>query len=101
MQTELLNLLGGSGEKPWSPKDVREAAYEDIEYTPGELEAFAAMPAGPLADYYYALVDLVPSGRCRKASQLRQVIRRRGLSFEELSAAWDELHARVQFWRRS
>lgn len=39
MQTEMLNLVGGSGEKPWSPKDVREAPFEDIEYTAEELTA--------------------------------------------------------------
>lgn len=91
MQCEMLDLVGGSGEKPWSPKDVREVPYEDIEYTPEELERITALPAGSLADVYYSIIDLVPSGRCRKAVQLRQVIRQRGLSHEQLSAAWDDL----------
>lgn len=101
MPTEMLNLIGGSGEKPWSPNDVRDVALEDVEYTAEELEAFDVMPAGSLADHYYALIDIVPSGRCRRARQLRAVIRRRGLTAEELSAAWDALHERAMFWRRT
>jgi hypothetical protein len=91
MQSEMLNLVGGSGERPWSPKDVREVSYEDLEYTSAELKAFAEMPAGDLGGYYFGLIEIVPTGRCRKAAQLREIAKRRGMTVRDMWAAWEAL----------
>lgn len=43
MQCEMLELLGGSGERPWCPNDI-QGVLDDVQFTAEELGGFAEMP---------------------------------------------------------
>ena len=89
MQCEMLDLVGGSGEKPQSPTAPSAPSWDDTEYGAEELEAFAAAPVRELADHYYWLLEVDPLSSNRRAAQLRRVMRARGISLETLGKEGD------------
>ena len=101
MQVELLlDLVGGSGEKPASAAPASGPSWDDLEYSAEELEALAVVPVKELADHYAWLLEVDPLARNRRAVQLRQVMRQRGLSHDALSEPQDQGHAKVRNdWR--
>lgn len=56
-----------------------------------EPESLALVTDGELVDLYYADLDLDPEGKSREVRAVEAEIERRGLTDEQMAAAWKAL----------
>ena len=73
-----------------------EDERDDPEFTSRELLIAMDAPVAMLADWFYSYIDIDPDVRLRKTRQLKQIIRKRGLSLPELGEAWEKARDEIR-----
>ena len=94
MECGLLDLVGGSGERPTSPNDpvAPPARFGDQPFNEAELAELAAMPVVDLARLHLDMLEADDDmdSRSIRTRQIAREIRKRKLSKDEESAAYHE-----------
>lgn len=91
MKNLTLDLVGGEGEKP-APHDpvcLGPSSWRTTEWTSDELAEITEAPVQQLAALYYDMLEADDDFGCRskRTRHLARIIRKRGISMEELRAA--------------